>query len=190
MRGIVFAWQILMRLFIALQLPDAVRLRLDRVVDQLRPIISARWIRSDHWHITLKFLGETPDPQLPPLIEALQTITVPPSIQLKPTGILFFPPRGPARIVAAAMDDMGRRCAALQAQIDSACQQIGFPLDARPWAPHVTLARPKSGITKRPQIPSGLFQGESEFSPDQFVLIESRLDRQGPTYVSLASFPR
>ena len=49
-----------MRLFVALDLPDAVRRALADLIAQLKPKSrSARWVRPESMHLTLKFLGET-----------------------------------------------------------------------------------------------------------------------------------
>ena len=57
-----------MRLFVGVELPPDVRSQVDRAVETLRtrirgssPRLDARWVESDKLHITLWFLGETPD---------------------------------------------------------------------------------------------------------------------------------
>jgi 2'-5' RNA ligase len=46
-----------------------------------------------------------------------------------------------ARVAWAGMSRLPRALSALQASIDARLRQQGFPLEERPFAPHVTLAR-------------------------------------------------
>jgi 2'-5' RNA ligase len=177
-----------MRLFVAMELPEDVRRRLAKVQDSLREAIVAKWIPVEQMHLTLKFLGETPDQQLPEIIERLKTIHFDP-IRLSTAGLVCFPPHGPIRIVAAELRDSEQKCAALQTEIDQACHAAGFKLEGRRWLPHVTLGRVKErlpGAARELVAKQNVIQ--EFFSVNQFLLIESRLDRQGPQYVTVAHF--
>jgi 2'-5' RNA ligase len=181
-----------MRLFVAIELPDAVRKHLLRLQDLLRPIIPARWTQTEQLHLTLKFLGETPDEDLPRLIEAMRNVAVDQTIQLQTQAVVYFPTRGPLRIVAVAMEDVGGFCAALQQRIDQACHDVGFRLDNRRFAPHITLARVKQHVPADSRqhalsLASPLLPGPI-FDVDDFSLMESHLDQGGPVYTRAAHF--
>ena len=61
-----------MRLFIAVNLPDAEKTRLAHALQAVAvPDLPARWVESDSLHITLKFLGEVPQARLPAVTAAL-----------------------------------------------------------------------------------------------------------------------
>src|SRR5258706_14752034 len=63
-----------MRLFIALELPDAVRDALFNLQQRLRSRDSAnivRWLNADTFHLTLKFLGDTPTSRIAEIETAL-----------------------------------------------------------------------------------------------------------------------
>ncbi|MGD0387585.1 MAG: RNA 2',3'-cyclic phosphodiesterase [Tepidisphaeraceae bacterium] len=180
-----------MRLFIAIELPDDVRRHLQKMQDLLQPILKAKWTRPEQLHLTLKFLGEADDSKLPEIIGQLRAINISDPIRLATAGVLCLPPHGPIRIVAAALADEGGNCAKLQAEIDQVCYVAGFPLEGRRWTPHVTLARVKDrvGASARAQaeiacakIPAAAFEAGG------FSLIESRLDRTGPAYATVATF--
>jgi len=48
-----------MRLFVALDIDEAIRERIARFVDGVRGFApEARWMRSESLHVTLKFIGE------------------------------------------------------------------------------------------------------------------------------------
>lgn len=180
-----------MRLFIAIEPAEHVRRHLQRMQEILRPILGGKSVRAEQLHLTLKFLGETPVEALPRLTEWLRTVEMGP-IRLTMAGVACFPPNGPVRIVAAALNDHGLHCAQLQSDIDQAAHAAGFPLDGRRWTPHVTLARVKDRVpasARAAGIAAAAKMAELEFDPDEFLLIESRLDRKGPTYATVAKFP-
>ena len=58
-----------MRLFLAIELPDAVKQQLTAV--QRSPLAALRWAPAEQLHVTLKFLGEVPDADVPAIIEHL-----------------------------------------------------------------------------------------------------------------------
>jgi len=50
-----------MRIFVALDIDDAIRDRISRFMDGLRGFApDARWVRPESLHVTLKFVGEKP----------------------------------------------------------------------------------------------------------------------------------
>jgi 2'-5' RNA ligase len=180
-----------MRLFIAIELPDDVRRHLQKMQELLQPTLKAKWTRPDQLHLTLKFLGDTADSELPRVLEQLGTIQMAEPIRLTTAGVVCFPPHGPIRIVAAALEDEAGNCAKLQSAIDQACYAAGFPLEGRRWTPHVTLARVKDRVgasARSAATEAGAALSKCHCEIDGFALIESRLDRVGPTYGRIASF--
>jgi len=50
------------RLFVALEIPAAVRENLAALIRELRPLApQAKWVRAEKLHVTLKFIGEVPE---------------------------------------------------------------------------------------------------------------------------------
>jgi 2'-5' RNA ligase len=178
-----------MRLFLSIEIPAPVRSRLRQIQESLRPAIPAQWTDPAQLHLTLKFLGETADTQLPQLLHHLKPIHIDPPIILTITRIICFPPHGPIRIIAAGLQDENSRCAQLQSRIEQACSLAGYRREARPWTPHITLARIKNPLP--PNARSLLTTAKippCDFEAEDFALIESRLDRTGPTHITVASF--
>ncbi|HEX4054052.1 MAG TPA: RNA 2',3'-cyclic phosphodiesterase [Tepidisphaeraceae bacterium] len=179
-----------MRLFIAIELPEHLRRHLQRMQEMLHPIFGGKSVRPSQLHLTLKFLGETADEALPRIVQQLRAVEMGPT-RLTTAGIVCFPPNGPVRIVAAALNDHDLHCAKLQSDIDHAAHAAGFPLEPRRWTPHVTLIRIKDRVSTSARsagIAAAAGMAELDFDPDEFSLIESRLDREGPTYVTVAKF--
>jgi len=180
-----------MRLFIAVELPQFVAAHLCKMQDALRPLLEhSRWTPLEQLHLTLRFLGETADAQVSDLAESLRKIKIEDEICLQTRGLACYPPHGPVRIVAASLQDTDGRCARLQERIDHACHDAGFMLDGRTWTAHVTLARLKDrkGSAVRQDAAAAvapLLPGPA-FTVEDFALIQSRLERNGPVYVRVA----
>ncbi|MCW5555886.1 MAG: RNA 2',3'-cyclic phosphodiesterase [Verrucomicrobiae bacterium] len=63
------------RLFLALPIPDPVQARIERVQDELRPVLppkAVRWTKREQFHLTLRFLGNVEAPRLPDLSHAVR----------------------------------------------------------------------------------------------------------------------
>jgi 2'-5' RNA ligase len=179
------------RLFIAIELPEFVAGHLAKMQDALRPLLEhARWTRPDQLHLTLKFLGETPEQRVSELVDSLRKIKIDDEICLQAHALACFSARGPVRIVAAALQDAQGRCARLQEQIDHACHDVGFMLEGRRWTAHVTLARLKdrnsSAVRQTAAAAVAPLLPGPPFTVGDFALIQSRLDRDGPVYVRVA----
>jgi len=81
-----------MRLFVALDIPDAVRRALRELMARLKSeCAGARWVRPEGMHITLKFLGETDEAKLDSIRAALSTIHSGPSRRIKFPRHRIFP---------------------------------------------------------------------------------------------------
>jgi 2'-5' RNA ligase len=155
-----------MRLFVAILPPSAV---LDDVAALRRPERpGVRWTTRDQWHVTLRFLGEVPDPA--PVAEALDAAPL-----ARATAVLG-PEATPLgrRVVCvpvAGLDD-------LAAGVVAATAGFGRPPEPRPFHGHLTLARVTRG-------PLRDLLGEpisARFAVRAVRLVRSRLGPQGARY--------
>ncbi len=130
-----------MRLFIAVELPDAVRTVLREGLGRLkRDLPPARWVRVDGMHLTLKFLGEQ-DPSVP---DALAAAAAPAFSALQPVEVRlggggFFPSARRARVAWVGGEARGLDTWA--GAVEAAAEGLGIAHEARPFAVHLTLAR-------------------------------------------------
>jgi 2'-5' RNA ligase len=146
-----------------------------------------RWIDPREWHLTLAFMGPTPESELPRLIEALTEVAANHAPFAIPTGGLgAFPSRREVRILWYGLADRSRRLAELAIAV-----RIAMDCDtASPFRAHLTLARAKGdrGVTlpaatwKTP-VPAG------QLAVEELVLYRSHLGSGPATYEILASAP-
>jgi RNA 2',3'-cyclic 3'-phosphodiesterase len=185
-----------MRLFVGIELPDDVRdgickSRLAAV--PVRPIPDRWLVPPENIHVTVKFLGEVAESQVPALCARLEECTGAIPLKLAAHRVECLPERGPIRIIAAGVAGELDRLQQLHRTIDSACDASGFPRERRPFKPHITFARlrPPRPTQERRQIESTPLQPNATrvFEVTNFALFQSHLDPQGARYVLLARFP-
>jgi 2'-5' RNA ligase len=153
---------------------------------------SLNWTREESLHVTLKFLGEVSDQEVPRVMDALGRVQGPGPIVLRIESLGFLPPRGPIRVFVARIGGDLDGLAALHAGIELALEPLSFAREQRPYSPHVTLARPRrerriSGVA-RADIAEHYSPPESQFAVEQFVLISSELSNGPPRYTPIAHF--
>lgn len=130
-------------------------------------------MRADTLHLTLAFLGDTPEPMRARLLEAITTIPIGPlALRFEGAGywahnrIGWLRPQPDARLNALAV--------ALREQL----RVLAVPFDARAFVPHVTLLRHTAGGAPPVCAPV-------RWRADDFVLVESRPDDGGAHYTVL-----
>src|SRR3954447_16915982 len=123
-----------MRLFLAIDLPDAVREHLAGVQSRLKQIgVKASWTAPTNLHITLKFLGEVAERGVAPLVESLSLVRVAGRIEVAAQGLELFPPKGPVRVVAAAVVGSTDPLRAVHAAVEQRCRHLGFEREQRAY---------------------------------------------------------
>jgi 2'-5' RNA ligase len=125
----------MIRLFVALALPDAIAAGLAPLQTG---VPGARWQSRGQLHLTLRFIGEVDGRDAATIDDALSQIEAPRfALALKWVG--EFGGRTPHALWAGVRDR--EPVAFLQRKIDTALQRAGVPPEARKFVPHVTLAR-------------------------------------------------
>ena len=180
-----------MRLFVALDLPDPVRHAITELIAKLQPKSrTARWIRPENLHITLKFIGHVGNEKSDPIQNALSSIRTTQPIELHFRGMGFFPnehrPRAFWCGIAASPN-----LADLAADIDRALVPLGVEAETRPFTPHLTLARFKSDEGIREVVQAATNMKSTDFgaaTETNFHLYDSLLKSTGAQYNRVASF--
>jgi 2'-5' RNA ligase len=180
------------RLFVALEIPTAVRENLAALIRELRAIApQAKWVRAENLHVTLKFIGEVSDTKLEAIRTALGGVRSNLPVTLEFRGLGFFPNEKHPRVFWAGIE-ASTSLKALAADIESAAEKLGIPQEKRPFSPHLTLARfesPKLTDPFRAAIAANVAREFGSLRTNQFHLIESKLKPAGAEYTTLQSFP-
>jgi 2'-5' RNA ligase len=184
------------RLFLAINLPPKVRQAIATEVSAPLQLIAPHltWVREPALHLTVKFLGEQPPEMVPKLVDALGEVgDRNKAIEVELGGVGAFPNFRRPRVVWIGVSP-DPKLELLHHDVESACERLGFPLDAKPFRPHLTLARVKpraaDAVTLR-----DLAHAAEEVTHVEEVLItsldlmHSELSPRGSRYHMLASTP-
>lgn len=181
-----------MRLFVALQIPPAVRKNLAEFLEELRALSSQpRWVRAENLHVTLKFIGELQPEKLDAIRAALSAVHSDRLVTLDFRGLGFFPNEKRPRVFWAGIE-VSANLAQLASDIDRATEELGIPREQRPFSPHLTLARFEPlGLPEalRSAIQKNAKREFGSVAAKEFHLIESKLKPSGAEYTTLETFP-
>ncbi len=180
-----------MRLFTAIDLPADVLRNLEGLLARLRPTARMKWSPLENLHITTKFIGEWPSERLNEMEAALAAVPRPDPFPVALRGLGFFPNPHAPRVFWVGVE-ASPALAELARRTDLALAELGVPSEARPFSPHLTLARIKEpvpltglreAISRLESLDFGAFQA------DRFVLYRSELRPGGSVYTKLTEFP-
>jgi 2'-5' RNA ligase len=193
-----------MRLFIALDIDEAIRAKLRTFLDDVRSFApDARWVRAESLHVTLQFIGEKPADSVDTIKAKLAQVSAL-TFDLSFRGYGFFPTAKSARVFWVGIE-AGAQLPALVAAIDNTTATLGIPKEDRSFSPHLTLARRGGGSgsprRQKDDFRNKVFQRLSEklaamptlefgtMTAREFFLYESVLSRDGSRYTKLERFP-
>ena len=180
-----------MRLFVALELPAAVRENLAALLESLRAVSpQTRWVRPENLHVTLKFMGEVPETKLAATRSALAGVRSDQLTTVDFRGLGFFPNEKHPRVFWAGIE-ASPNLKTLAADIERAMEKLGIPREQRPFSPHLTLARfepPGLPDKLRFAIQENAAREFGSLRTNQYHLIESKLKPSGAEYTTLESF--
>ena len=127
------------RLFIAAELPQEMAVELERTARRLKQAVRARYSRTENYHITLAFLGETDLALVPKIAAALEGMPKNGAIPVSLGRLGHFGRENDAVLWCGLKG--GQRLAALAGEVRAALEAEGIPFDRKPFRAHITLAR-------------------------------------------------
>jgi 2'-5' RNA ligase len=191
-----------MRIFIALDIDDAIRSRIAVFLDGVRGFApEARWVRPESLHVTLKFIGNKSIEEVEEIKHALIRIPAA-AIEISFRGYGFFPTPKAPRVFWIGVE-AGPQIAALAKLVDEATAVLGVPREEHAFSPHLTLARRGGSGSpgwRKGDAPNQSFQRLQEklaalpapefgrMSAREFFLFESQLGPGGARYTKIARF--
>ena len=184
-----------MRLFIGVDFPKLVVDELCSLQNKIRDLVrGGRFPAPDNLHLTLQFLGETPESRITEIHRALSTVASrhAPFQLAVDDRIGYFGSMNPVRVAWVGMKGDIAALSVIQADIAVTMRELGFAAEERAYKPHITLARDaffrqsevilKNGGIDLPVTPFPWMRIE------QFALISSEIVQGGRRYRPLATF--
>lgn len=155
------------------------------------PFDNIAWIEETNLHLTLRFLGKTPDNQIEPLIDSLTPIfKKQEKIDIELNRIGIFGSRYKPTVIWLGIGD-NLPLSLLFEQIEKQIISLGFDKNHGNFVPHVTLGRIKK-IDDKKRFNSVIQELQPHFQQiihvDEWILYRSQLETKGAIYTPLATW--
>jgi 2'-5' RNA ligase len=182
---------------VAVPVADGVRTAIGELMEQVagapiteRAFGQPRWVSVEGLHLTLRFLGATPDERQPALTEALREVAVSAApFEIALSGGGSFPNPIHPRVLWIGIAEGDDHLKDLAGRLNERLVPLGWPLENRPLAPHLTLARTDGvpGADERArQLVEAACDVRLAWRAERLVLYRSVLGR-GPTRYEVVS---
>lgn len=182
----------MIRAFLALRPDDEVLKSLKAVQQELGQAgIDARWVTPDAIHLTVQFLGDVREHELPEIERGLRdSIATVKPFEIEFRGLGVFPNQKRPRVVWVGLHGDG--IGGVSEVVETVLSPLGFPPEEREMTPHITLGRLRS--TRGTETLVRIIRASTErvfgASPVKAVtLYRSQLRPDGAVYTPVTTFP-
>lgn len=181
-----------LRCFIAIDIPKEIKEDIGEVINLLsKHDADIKWVKSENLHITLKFLGKTPDNLIPKIKEKISYVISsykPFNIKIYGTGV--FPTIKRPRVIwiGAQNSDV---LINLKKDIEKSMSLLGYKKEDKEFNPHLTIGRIRSQrgvqnvITELNDFKDKFF---GNIVVESIKLMKSDLKPEGAEYTCLSDF--
>ncbi len=176
-----------MRIFIAIDIPEALKKEIGKVQLELRNTgADVRWVRPECLHLTLKFLGEIKPEELASISQRLRdSIRDINPFRFSINSLGAFPRPNTPRVVWVGVTPEQESLNELNKRIEDTLVPLGFSKEDRPFTPHLTIGRLRSGsyrekLSKKIDELKDISIGKVEVK--KILIMESHLSPHGARY--------
>jgi 2'-5' RNA ligase len=184
------------RSFIAIELPDELKLALSQLQARLKleghPWV--KWVDPNSIHLTLKFLGNVPISRVSEITKAIEEATKgisPFHLEVKDVGV--FPNLRRVQVAWVGVSGEVDKLARLQQRIEANLAHLGFARESRLFTPHLTLARVRDRASSEERqlfgrvIANTRLETTYPIEVNEVNLMKSQLTREGAIYSRISS---
>ena len=181
----------LIRTFIAIPVPESVFVLQENLKNTIsKKTGKVRWVKENQLHLTLKFVGDTPEESIDDVRGVMQKVAdqmIPFKIIIQ--GVGCFPKIERPRVMWVGLDGEIDKLNDLVTAVHDGLDPLGFPRDEKEFHPHITMARAKYPQKKTPDISSFLntTYDSIPFRIEKIQFISSELFPNGPVYTILGT---
>ncbi len=183
----------LIRAFVCIEIPQSIKERIASLQHELRPIdAQVSWVKPANIHLTLKFLGDVQEANMPRVIEAMRRATGscgPFHVEAQGAGC-FPSPRRPS-VLWVGLKKIPEALTGLHQAIEEELSNEGFARETKAFKPHLTIGRirnPRNAAQLAEALVKRGFHGES-FPATEVIVMQSLLDPRGALYTPQAVLP-
>jgi len=183
------------RSFIAIELPEAVKTGLRQLQTELTlPQYSfVKCVAPEGIHLTLKFLGNISAQKVTEITRVMEQASQGVSpFQIQITEVGAFPNMRRPRVLWVSIKGEVDKLIGWQQRIDEGLVPLGFAKEARPFTPHLTLARLRENCSPGDRLHFGEMFAKAHvevdynFTVNSLNLMKSQLFPAGAVYSRLA----
>ena len=128
-----------MRMFIAINFNEQIKNKIIGIIDDVKKYaIQGRFVKKEHIHLTLEFLGEVSHDKVESIISAMELIN-PPGFNLSLSGLGYFR-RKDGDIYWLGIKE-NKNLMVMQSMLHNILLKKGFLLQKREFRPHITIGR-------------------------------------------------
>jgi len=184
------------RSFIAIELPDELKLALTRLQTSLKQVAPpvVKWVEARGIHLTLKFLGNVSSDRINDIIQVMeQSARGIPPFQLEAKNVGAFPNLKRPQVLWVGVSGQLDRLSQLQQRIETNLVPLDFAAEQRPFTAHLTLARIREQASSHERQRLGEFVVAAKFDTAYTIavnsvsLMRSELTREGAIYSRIGS---
>jgi 2'-5' RNA ligase len=185
-----------LRTFIAIELPDELKLELSQLQAQLKSANQTwvKWVDPNSIHLTLKFLGNIAITRIGEITKAIEEAAdriSPFYLEAKNLGV--FPNLRRVQVAWVGLSGDTDKLAQLQQRIEDRLARLGFTRESRPFTPHLTLARVRDQASPEKRERFGQIIANASLGSTYIIkvnvisLMKSQLTREGAIYSRISS---
>jgi 2'-5' RNA ligase len=183
------------RSFIAIELPEELKLKLGQLEAQLKSNRQpwVKWVDPRGIHLTLKFLGNISVDTIEAVTAAIaETAQGTSPFHLGIKDVSAFPSLKRVQVVWVGMNGELSRLSEFQLQLEIKLERLGFTPESRPFTPHLTIARLRNDASPADREVFGRLIAETKFEggqieADTISLMRSQLTREGAIYTRISA---
>ena len=183
-----------LRLFYAVPVPEEARAKVGELIDRVQAGVGdgtarIRWVRVEGLHLTLRFLGPTPESLQPALEAAADTVArAADPFEVALSGGGAFPSLSRPRSLWVGVSEGADGLSSLADGLSTLARNEGLELETRPFAAHLTIGRTdgvRLGPTAARVLADAASAIEVRFLADRVVLFRSWLGGGPARYEAL-----
>jgi len=183
-----------MRLFVSVDLPARLAADVAAVQEELRDASGLRFTDPAQAHVTLAFLGDVGEDEVPEIEAALDRAVERAGVapfEATLGGLGVFPSLDYISVVWVGFEDGGDALGRLHEAVEAELAPLGFEPEDREFTPHVTVARMDhaGGKAHVQRVVEEQSPTVGEMTVEEIRLTESTLTDDGPVYATVARAP-
>lgn len=180
----------MIRSFIAIEISDETRNNLRSTISELREVkADVKWVSTVNLHITLKFLGNIKDDEIPKIMDIIRES----SLGIEPfdlfiEGLGAFPDLKRPKVIFVNIKEENNNLFTLHERLEDKLSYLGVEKELREYKPHLTIGRVRSRRYIDKLVNSIEMHKKDVIGNEQIesiVLMMSELLPKGPEYTKL-----